>query len=165
MEPFVGKCVALYYRKDPYSGSDDYLLGSDLVYAAEVTIITDEATPSDTLISEDYAKVWGILEAATDIGEPWGLRLRKVENYQKNQMPIEDDGNYTVGKDGDMSPGTWKSGADPTWGSDCYWARINQSTGNIIQNHFGVGGITVRLSEGDIFETNNDCTTWFFINP
>jgi hypothetical protein len=79
--------------------------------------------------------------------------------------PIEDakkpkyNGYYKVGSD--IAPGYWQSAAEMTVGG-CYWERID-SAGNIIDNHFGVAGITVYVAQTDTVVRFDDCGVMFYI--
>lgn len=157
LKDLIGKCVKFYFD------GDKYILGTDLVYMSRMVIVSDSETPTDAIRPNAFGIVWGILDAPLKEGDAWRLRLRKAVTYPKNQQPISGEGLYTVGKDKEIAPGRWKSGVNATWTSSCYWARINPETGNIKANHFGVGGITVTLYEGDIFETNDDCLDWYYV--
>ena len=165
LEGYVGKCVRFFFERTEFLGSyTDYLKGDDLVYSVEVKVVKDDFTPPETSKPKVYGRVWGILEAPKNRKDPYVLQLRKSEIFADNQLPIE-EGRYLVGESAEISPGLWKSGASPTWTGECYWAIINPSTGNIKQNHFGIGGMTVRLSGGDLFETNEKCSDWYYIGP
>lgn len=114
-------------------------------------------------------------------GEAWGLfdhipgaglrendaifTIRRLVEYPENQGPIVGSGLFAVGSESEMSPGAWKSALLPTESSACYWARLNPDTGSIRDNHFGIGGVVVRVYEGDIFETNGRCGYWFYTGP
>lgn len=159
LRDLVGKCVKFYFD------GDEYILGTDLVYMARIVIVADSETPPDVKRPDAFGEIWGMLDAPLKDGDAWRIRLRKASEYPKNQQPITGEGLYAVGTDKEISPGIWKSGVNPTWTSSCYWARINPTTGNIKANHFGVGGITVRVYEGEIFETNDDCLDWYYLGP
>lgn len=70
----------------------------------------------------------------------------------------KEDGLYEVNKD--IAPGYWIASEDITT-DGCYWARINRS-GNIIQNHYGVAGITVYISPSDTVVQFDGCGTMYY---
>jgi hypothetical protein len=159
LQALVGKCVKFFFD------GKEYVLGTDLIYMSNASVIADDLTPPDMAVPDAYSIVWGILDEPSKKGGAWRIYLRKAEVFKDNQQPIFSADLYTVGVEGDMAPGAWKSGVHATWGSDCYWARINPNTGDIKDNHFGVGGTTVRVYEGDVFETNVDCLNWYYVGP
>ena len=166
LNKYDGLCVRLYFEPWEYVDKtynfgvlDNYLDSFDL----DLTI--DSETPTDIKIPNVFSKVWGVIHVPDNLDEVVSLAIRDVEEYPSNQQPINDDGLYEVGKNTEMYPGVWKSANDPTWTSECYWARINPSNGSIKDNHFGIAGMSVRVYEGDIFETNDECTSWYFVKP
>ncbi len=65
------------------------------------------------------------------------------------------NGLWTVGLE--MAAGVWRSSGG---GSSCYWERHpDGSPDDIIDNHYGSGGGTVTVRDGEEFETA-DCGTW-----
>lgn len=67
------------------------------------------------------------------------------------------DGFYLIGVD--IAPGIWRS-----TGSDdgCYW-EITTSTGDIIDNHFGMSGGTAYIPESGFQVVFEDCGNWILI--
>jgi hypothetical protein len=163
-DSYHGQCVRLIF--DPQYGD---LATTDLMlYLTKLQLKEDAITPTGMKALEEYSSVWGIFLAA---GQPPDnttsdiLLLRRVDVLPKNQAVIHDEGLYSVGKDGEMAPGVWKSALLSTDTGSCYWARINPDTGSIKANHFGVGGVSVRVYEGEVFETNDSCTPWYYVSP
>lgn len=67
-----------------------------------------------------------------------------------------------VGVDNEIAPGLWKSADAPTDSTSCYWARMDATTGEIINNHFGLSGIQVQVFEGEVLQVES-CGTWFYV--
>jgi hypothetical protein len=66
------------------------------------------------------------------------------------------DGSYLVGKD--IPSGSYV--ADGGTGGGCYWARMNGSNTDIIDNHISqTGPVRATIYDGEIFETR-DCGDW-----
>lgn len=68
-----------------------------------------------------------------------------IDEIPATKLPKE-DGLYEVGVD--IEPGPWKSGMSLTDTDSCYWARLDRN-GNIIDNYFGIGGITMNIGVND----------------
>lgn len=66
-------------------------------------------------------------------------------------------GFYLVGVD--IAPGVWRS--DGT-GDSCYWA-VTSTTGDILDNHFGMAGGTAYISPSGFQVEFTDCGTWTFL--
>ncbi len=166
---FNGKCVRFFGGSDIGFTSVDrfYLTVSfDLVIdeftpvsAADATYIKSSSYVGDRLMLSSYSAAWGIWNVI-ESGD-YEILLRGVEPNPYQQEPIPDDGLFNISAESEYSPGQWKS-IRPS--EDCYWARLNSSTGNIIQNHLGIGGIYINLQEGDLFESKN-CAPWVFVQP
>lgn len=160
-EKYNGKCVKFYYSGKLGIFGTDY--GYLTLLKKMVTLELDEFSPTNVRKPfANYYTMWGIW-VQKDKGK-YQVLLRRVEEFPKQQQPILEDGFYMVGDDFDVSPGQWKSVWAPGTQDDCYWARTNPDTGNIKDNHFGLAGIYVRLSSGDMFESNR-CAPWIFIKP
>ena len=69
------------------------------------------------------------------------------------------NGFYLIGIN--IAPGLWRSEAGHT---SCYWER-STDTGEIIDNHFGDSGGTVRLQSSDFQVEFGDCGTWEYLGP
>jgi hypothetical protein len=67
------------------------------------------------------------------------------------------NGFYLVNSE--IAPGVWKS--DGT-GDSCYWA-VTKTTGDIIDNHFGMAGVTVYIPADGFQVEFNDCGTWTWL--
>jgi len=80
-----------------------------------------------------------------------------VEPYDETKQP-KLNGLYEVGKD--IAPGRWIS-MEPMTRDGCYWARISR-TGNIIDNHYGVAGITVNVGQSDAVVEFDGCGYMLF---
>jgi hypothetical protein len=156
---YSGLCVKFYYE---LWQENKWGIGSDYIYTFNVKIVNDELTPINLVEPKEDSFVWGILEVPENEEEPVSLTLRKVEIIPQNQNPIEDEGLYNVGTE--MSAGIWKSGNETTFTSECYWARISPGSGKIKANHSGIAGLTVRVYEGEIFQTNSYCAPWYFVS-
>lgn len=63
------------------------------------------------------------------------------------------DGVYLVGED--VPPGSYLARG----GGDCYWARLEDGSQDIIDNHIGTGQVRVTINAGELFETQG-CGTW-----
>lgn len=63
------------------------------------------------------------------------------------------DGVYLVGED--VPPGSYLARG----GGDCYWARLEDRSQDIIDNHIGAGQVRVTINAGELFETQG-CGTW-----
>lgn len=66
----------------------------------------------------------------------------------------KEDGFYLVNVD--IGPGLWRSLGS---GDRCYWERLN-SNNDILDNHFGLAGGTVRIFASDFQFHTEDCGTW-----
>ena len=86
-----------------------------------------------------------------------------VENEQKvlaaDAQEPKGDGFYTVGVE--IAPGRWQSAGS---GDSCYWARLTGSQ-DLIDNHFGLAGGTVKIGANDYEVVFNDCGTWEYLGP
>lgn len=156
---FSGKCIKFLYQPGSHP-----IMGFDYLLSIKGEVIRDSDTPSNIGLPNEISFVWGLFNY-DEISKTSTIRLRHVELISPIRQPIENEGLYSVGENGDISPGVWKSGLFSTDTDSCYWARINSNDGSIKDNHFGIGGITITLYEGDVFETNEECTPWFFVNP
>lgn len=67
------------------------------------------------------------------------------------------DGFYLVNID--IAPGIWRSSGT---GDDCYW-EVTTSTGEIIDNHFGMAGGTMYVPSNAFQVMVEDCGTWTYI--
>lgn len=158
---FDGKCVQLIY--EPFIKSDKGVVGFDYLLSFNVDFVIDYDTPEGVTKPKEYSYVWGIFEYVEY--QNYKLYLRRVEVLPNNQRSIWKEGLYTVGETAEMAPGLWKASTPPNWEDSCYWARINYDNGDIKANHFGTTGMTVRLYENEIFETNDNCPPWYYIGP
>ncbi len=154
---YDGLCVKVFY--DPsFTGGGEYT--ADFKWSIQAILLKDEQTPPNVNKPTQFSIVWGIFKV---VGEELFIHLRRVDVLPKNQVPVH-NGMYIIGVNSDMYPGTWKSNLSATDTDSCYWERTNPTTGNIIDNHFGIGGMSVRVYEGELFQTD-DCGIWFFVNP
>jgi hypothetical protein len=87
------------------------------------------------------------------------LSVYHVEEIPAMEQP-KSDGLYQVNVD--ISPGQWKSGLELTDTDSCYWER-NDSNGNIIDNYFGIGGITMWVGSGDTVIQFDGCGYMFYL--
>jgi hypothetical protein len=86
------------------------------------------------------------------------VRIIHQEPIDQMKWP-KHDGNYMVNRD--IAPGPWYSSYSMTV-DGCYWARIN-SSGNIIDNHYGVAGITVYVAPTDTVVQFDGCGKMYYI--
>jgi hypothetical protein len=61
----------------------------------------------------------------------------------------------------DIAPGVWRSNGT---NDDCYW-EITTSTGDIINNFFGMAGGTAYIPSTAFQVQFDDCGTWTFLAP
>lgn len=61
----------------------------------------------------------------------------------------------------DIAPGVWRSNGSS---DGCYWA-VTSSTGNILNNHFGMSGGTAYIDPAGFQVEFNGCGTWEFLSP
>ena len=74
---------------------------------------------------------------------------------------IPGDGTFLVGQE--VRPGTYRSTGRAAGGTDCYWARLKGTTGDlgeIISNHAGKGQATVTILATDKAFQTTGCRTW-----
>ena len=74
---------------------------------------------------------------------------------------IPGDGTFLVGQE--VRPGTYRSTGPAAGGTDCYWARLKGTTGDlgeIIANHAGKGQATVTILATDKAFQTTGCQTW-----
>lgn len=71
----------------------------------------------------------------------------------------KNSGFYLVGVK--IAPGLWKSNGT---GNRCYWA-VTTKTGDIIKNHYGMGGGTAYIPATGFQVEFNDCGTWTYLGP
>jgi hypothetical protein len=69
------------------------------------------------------------------------------------------DGTYAVGKT--IQPGVYRSNGK---GSYCYW-EILDGAGDILENHFGLGGGAVTIQANAATFKTRSCGAWSAINP
>lgn len=154
---YVNKCVQLIYYE--HENEPPLFIGYDYFYSVKAHFIQHYiplATPKSS------GTVWGILDID---GNTVNLHLGIFEPFTPQQTPKVSPGTYTVDENGDMAPGLWKSSI-PNWRNDsCYWERLDPTTGEIRDNHFGIPGVTVRVYAGDVFNTKSKCGNWFYIGP
>jgi hypothetical protein len=125
--------------------------------------------PKDISFGQVYAKIIGEIEYLESnnmpVNETYNPLLKMPNLELQYYEPIDDakrpkySGYYKVGSE--IAPGYWVSSAEMTVGG-CYWERINTS-GNIIQNHFGVAGITVYVAPTDAVVQFDGCGTMYYI--
>jgi hypothetical protein len=156
LESNVGKCYRFMW--DPDRGA----LEPGFVNAVSSRLKIDPLTPEDLEKPHEYSQVWGVL--TLEDGYPY-FAIREVKEFDETKQPRfcskrYDDCLWEVGVL--MAPGSWKSSLSSTASDSCYWARVNKNSGSIISNHFGIGGVSVYLYEGEIFETTRDCGTWYY---
>ena len=78
-------------------------------------------------------------------------------NTQDVTKKNKTDGFYLVGSE--IAPGVWRSSGSQ---DDCYW-EITTSTGDIINNHFGMAGGTMYVPSSGFQVMLEDCGTWTYI--
>lgn len=168
LSSYDGKCIHSFYQK---SLGSIYLVPIDHLNHGNIQVEfkKDAESPEGvrTAVSAPYGEIWGIFEQDSNAGlmeSDGDILIRQLVEFAANQSPII-SGLAEVGVEAEMAPGSWKSALLATETSDCYWARLNPSDGSIRDNHFGIGGMIIRVYEGDIFETNGECGTWFYIGP
>lgn len=93
-----------------------------------------------------------------DVYEMAKVRIVHQEPIDPMKHP-KGDGLYMVNSD--IAPGQWYSSYSMTT-DGCYWARIN-SSGSIIDNHYGVAGITVYVAPTDTVVEFDGCGTMYYI--
>lgn len=81
-------------------------------------------------------------------------RERKVRRAERVQARSRfGDGVYLVGKD--IPAGSYIAPG----GELCYWARLENGSQEILDNHLGAGQVRATINSGELFETNG-CGTW-----
>ena len=170
-----GKLISGYLEKSNsvYVGgkeTDSYYLVFPLEQklhhvVVEKGISTDETIPESI---PDYSFVYAFSDRIINYKYSTGsysneysmtvIKLVHMNEIDINKWP-KDDGLFEVGNG--IAPGRWYSSYSMT-DYGCYWARIN-SSGNIIQNHFGVAGINVYVSPSDAVIQFDDCGTMYYI--
>ena len=78
-------------------------------------------------------------------------------NTQDPTKTDKKDGFYLVGSE--IAPGVWRSNGTQ---DDCYW-EISTSTGDIIDNHFGMAGGTMYVPSSGFQVWVEDCGMWTYI--
>ena len=66
---------------------------------------------------------------------------------------------YSEGFCSPRAPGVWKSTGSVTDG--CYWARLDENQ-EIIDNHYGAAGGSVKLRSSDFEFETEDCGGWVY---
>ncbi len=75
------------------------------------------------------------------------------------QISTHGPGFYLVGVD--IAPGVWRSSSSL---DSCYWGRYDR-TGEIIDNYFGYGGVTIYIAATDFsVELGEDCGDWTYLS-
>jgi hypothetical protein len=160
LHQYNSQCISMFF--DPVS---DRALGFDYSYPIRIDISIDQTTYPDLQQPSQYGIIYGILDYPEGSNLYPTLNLFRIDPIPTNQRPVGGDILYNVGLNQRMSPGIWKSSLLPTDNDSCYWARMDPNTGDIRDNHFGLPGISVRLYEGDVFESTEDCGTWYYVGP
>lgn len=97
-----------------------------------------------------------VIVTPTDPPTPIGPPTETVDPLYAPKNP----GFYLVNVD--IAPGVWRSQGT---GDDCYWS-MNTQNGDIIDNHFGMAGGTMYISQS-VFEVRMDdgCGQWLYLGP
>ncbi|MCE5209714.1 MAG: hypothetical protein LLG42_15585 [Chloroflexi bacterium] len=81
-------------------------------------------------------------------------------NTKDPTMADKIPGFYLVNSE--IAPGLWRSLGT---GDDCYW-EINTRTGDIIDNHFGIAGITMYVTSSAFsVRLDSECGDWTYLGP
>jgi hypothetical protein len=83
---------------------------------------------------------------------------KATAEWNKQLCSPKDDGVYIVGVE--IMPGEWESTGT---GSDCYWARLDDSE-QVLDSHFGMAGGTVTIRPTDHAVEFDGCGTWLFVD-
>jgi hypothetical protein len=108
----------------------------DIIIVTATYTSTPEYTPTITLTPTD---------TATASNTPDFTKSDKTNGF------------YLVGSE--MAPGIWRSNGTQDY---CYW-EITTSTGDIINNHFGMAGGTMYVPSSGFQVMLEDCGTWTYI--
>jgi hypothetical protein len=92
----------------------------------------------------------------TDTPRPAVAATATAEAWAYLAAP-EGDGFYSVGIE--IAHGLWQSQGT---GGDCYWKRMD-SDQDILDNHYGHAGGTVRIRPTDFEVEFDDCGTWEYL--
>ena len=147
------------------NGKKDSLYNAVFVNTkSTVDVFLENSTNNNELLTDDelmYGWIIGNVIGIRDFKKGYFnvkstapvISVISFESYDESKHP-KVEGLFAVGTD--IAPGKWVS-MSPMTEDGCYWARISQ-TGNIIDNHFGVAGITVYVSATDaVVEFNGGC--------
>lgn len=116
--------------------------------------ILDGLEGLDTAVGFDVAQLVDLDELAAIAAECF-----QVERTQRVLYGPHGDGFHTVGEE--IGAGLWRSNGS---GDSCYWARLN-SNQDILDNHFGSAGGSVRIRPSDYEVRFEDCGTWEYVGP
>ena len=112
------------------------------------------ATVVDSLAGVDIELDLDPIRAELDRCTSEEVALIEAEQQQADLTADEGDGFYTVGDE--IAPGLWRSTGT---GDSCYWERYNDSQ-DILGNHFGNAGGSVRIRSTDAEVEFDDCGIW-----
>jgi hypothetical protein len=140
-------------------GSDD----AATVAAAEPETVTNTETVAETVTETvpATAKQQAALDARSDKLNERAAKVREREKaVRKREIKVGiversqfGDGVYLVGKD--VPAGSYIASG----GQNCYWARLENGSQEIIDNHIGAGQVRVTIYGGELFETTG-CGQW-----
>jgi hypothetical protein len=100
--------------------------------------------------ARDLRRRVNALEATTTTG---ATTTTEGTPPQEQRKP---DGIYRVGLQ--IAPGIWRSTGS---GDECYWERRDENQ-EIIDNHFGLAGGSVKLRASDFEFEAQDCGSWLY---
>jgi hypothetical protein len=160
LRQYNGQCISMFY--DP---AEERAYGSDYFFAIRVNLNIDENQFPDLNYPSQYGFIYGVLDYVPEQNSMPQFNLVRFDQISQNQRPVHGELLLAVGVNERMAPGIWKSSSLPTDNDSCYWARMDPNTGDIRDNNFGLPGVSVRLYEGDVFESNEYCGTWYYVGP
>jgi len=134
-------------------------LVTEIVEVTRLVPVTITPTPT-LLMTPTPSNTPTITPTATDTPLPTNTPNRMLTATAEAFAPlIEDrgDGIYLVNVD--IAPGIWRNNWE---GDDCYWKRSTR-TGDIIDNHFGLGGGTVFIAATDFTVEFDGCGQWTYL--
>lgn len=160
LSTYDGQCIAVFYNP-----TNQRSYGLDYSTPLRITYSLDLDNYPDTQNPNQYSVIYGVLNYPSNASGDPRMMIIRVDPLPTNQRPVGGDLLYNVGANQRMAPGVWKSDLLPTANDSCYWSRLDPNTGDIRDNHFGLPGVSVRLYEGDVFESTEDCGTWYYVGP
>ncbi len=142
--------------------------------AQESSVTTVENTETVTVENTETVTVLDTLDAKAKLVARGKTLDAKAANLASKEAALRQRENAVSGEEARIEASTFSDGtflvgtdipsgnyiADGGSGSGCYWARMNSSNTEIIDNHLSLGGqVRVTIFDGEIFETQ-DCGTW-----